>query len=96
MKLGFFNIRHLSIQLPVESSHWFMYPNLDQLTSLKTTLDGTENEALSQLQTLLDRAPRLYSLTLNNQAISDVHLAKIISASVRRLHLIRVNTRFFN
>jgi hypothetical protein len=88
----FSNIRHLDITFPMCSQFSSTVPRFDHLISLvasNTRLIDSDN-ALDQLICLIDRAPRLYSLTINSWSSSIIHeiLCKINSTSIRRLDLL--------
>jgi hypothetical protein len=82
--LQFPNIQKLTIQPPFDDYFWWIIPNLHRLTSL-TIKSSTQNFNPSHLQTLLDRAPRLYSLNFHLQ--SKFLLSNLTSTSIRRLDL---------
>jgi len=87
----FFNIRNLSIHLPLNKNFGEIIPTLRQLNSL-TVLSAKEN-AQFQLQSLLDRAPFLYSLTIKSWPLSQIPVVKdTYNASIRRLDL-RLHSR---
>jgi hypothetical protein len=80
------NIRHLRVRLPLDDNIYSIFPTLNQLTSLDVwSLRGAT--ALSQLETLLDRVPRLYSLTVDEGYGSVLAQLKISNGSIRRVHL---------
>jgi hypothetical protein len=60
-------------------------PIFSQLTSIDVFL--TDDDAQFHLQSLLDRSPCLYSLTIHSWSTSQVPAADNINASVRRLDL---------
>jgi hypothetical protein len=86
--IHFSNIRYLTIYLPVDDEFWIRIPRFDQLISLEITWNDHAKCIQSQLQLLLDRAPRLnslsfqYSPTLFTQVLS----VEYISKSIRQLH----------
>lgn len=83
----FCNIRKLQIRIPLSETIWRVIPTLDHLTVLYLYMREEDSE--SKLQTLFDRAPHLYSLTIH----LSTHLSKMMvlfplkSASIRRLRL---------
>jgi hypothetical protein len=80
------NIRHLRVRLPLDDNFYSIFSTLNQLTSLDVwSLRGAT--ALSQLETLLDRVPRLYSLTVDEGYGSVLAQLKISNGSIRRVHL---------
>ncbi len=75
---------HLKLFLPWDDHFWSIVPKLDQLTSLH--ISRYEDDAHSQIQTLLDRAPHLYSLTIDSWSDSNVIVPiNLTSKSIRRL-----------
>ncbi|CAF1359005.1 unnamed protein product [Rotaria sp. Silwood1] len=93
----FFNIRHLQIKLPFDDTFWSLIPTLDQLISLDVKLN--RDLGYSQLQTLLDRAPHLYSLRFCHFNDFSMTSFNIKSTSIRRLEFfqhLEVRLRYFN
>jgi len=62
--LHFPNIYQLTVELPLDEYFWWIIPKLDRLTSLNIK-SSIQNINQTHLKTLLDRAPRLYSLSFN-------------------------------
>ena len=101
--IRFPNVRHLQITLPVVDQFWSTFPRFEQLTSVDvaSASDADAELALSQLQRLIDRAPRLHLLTIghwNSSAIQRLPLS-LTSNSIRRLdlqsyHYLRRDRRF--
>ena len=60
----FSNIRNLRINLPVGEIFWKIVPTIHQLQSL--TVSSVDVDALSHLQTLLNRVPELQSLKIQS------------------------------
>ena len=60
------NIDYLCTKLPINDQFWSIVPSLNELYSL--TVSSHVDTFQSQLQTLLDRAPHLRSLTVNQNA----------------------------
>ncbi|CAF3041796.1 unnamed protein product [Rotaria socialis] len=89
--IRFHNIRHLEMNLPVSDQFLSVLSRLDQLTSLSVSSDADIDDdiVLSQLQTLINRAPRLYSLTIADWRSSIIqHLPLYLTSnSIRRLDL---------
>jgi hypothetical protein len=81
------NINHLSIKLPINDKFWSIVPNLNQLKTL--SISSYADTFQSQLQNLLDRAPHLYRLRINQDTLLPLQmfLFKYTNASVRRLNL---------
>lgn len=89
--LQFSNIQHLKIRLPYNDKlFWSLVPTLNQLLSLDVMLNN--NFAYYQLQALLDRAPRLYSLTFWCIENLPTALFRLTSSSIRRLDFISTST----
>lgn len=91
LQIRFPNICHLEVSLPLATHFWSTFPRFEQLTSLVVSSDSETSAdlALSQLQQLLNRAPRLYRLTIsqwNSSNIQQVPLS-LTSKSLRRLDL---------
>jgi hypothetical protein len=84
-------IKYLSLLLPFHKEFFSIVSTLDQLTSLYVSVDKKKNldNIQSQLQMVLDRAPRLYLLGFIYWRRSDSQLTptEITSASVRELDL---------
>ncbi|CAF1056747.1 unnamed protein product [Rotaria sordida] len=90
-RIRFYNIRHLELVLPVADQFLSVLPRLDQLISLDVAshsdVDG--DIVLSQLQTIINRAPRLHFLIIGHWDSSSVQQISlyITSNSIRRLDL---------
>jgi hypothetical protein len=78
------NIRHLTYSNPNDVESLSYYLSLDHLISLEITVPKVSDYHC--LQTLLDRTPRLYSLTLRNNVVSK-ELFQLNNPSIRRLDL---------
>jgi hypothetical protein len=78
-------IQKLSLQLPIDQQFFSIIPNLENLLSLTVAIP-TENHRL-QLQTLLDRAPRLFSLAFRFCVTSAMPPYGYTSSSICRLDL---------
>jgi hypothetical protein len=83
--IQFSNIRHLGICLASDKHFCQIIPTLHQLNSLDVSADG--EDAQFHLQTLLDRAPRLYSLSIKSWPHSQMPLVENTNVSLRRLDL---------
>jgi hypothetical protein len=79
----FSNLRHLKLFLPWDDYFRSVVPKLDRLTSLH--LSRYDDHAHSQIQTLLNRAPHIYSLIIDSCPDANVVPIKITSQSIRRL-----------
>jgi hypothetical protein len=81
------NIEELSIKLPITDQFWSIIPSLNQLYSL--TVSCYTDAFQSQLQTLLDRAPDLYSLTISQDTSLSLQMSlfNCSNASIRELDL---------
>jgi len=89
--IRFHNIRHLEVSFPLPDQFLSVIPRLDQLISLSVSSEsGIDADIpLSQLQILINRASRLYFLTIdywNSSIFQDLPLY-ITSNSIRRLDL---------
>ncbi|CAM4819947.1 unnamed protein product [Rotaria magnacalcarata] len=80
------NIEKLSLQLPIDQQFFSIIPKLENLLSLTVAIP-TENHRL-QLQALLDRAPRLFSLSFNYSIASVMPPYRYTGSSIRRLDLL--------
>ena len=95
--IQFINIRHLNVKLPCDDNFWSIIPTLDRLTSIHVVL--TRDLGYSQLQMLLDRAPRLYSLSFSHVNNFSMNSFNLHSPSVRRLEFFQdfaYCLRYFN
>ncbi|CAM4830929.1 unnamed protein product [Rotaria magnacalcarata] len=79
------NIEKLSLQLPIDQQFFSIIPKLENLLSLTVAIP-TENHRL-QLQALLDRAPRLFSLAFKFCVTSAMPPYRYTSSSICRLDL---------
>ncbi|CAF3068446.1 unnamed protein product [Rotaria sp. Silwood2] len=81
------NIEFLGIKFPIHDQFWSIVTNLKKLNSL--TVSSFSDVFQSQLQTLLDRAPRLYSLCIQQDKSLPLQMSlfKCMTASVHRLDL---------
>jgi hypothetical protein len=102
--IRFPNIRHLELKFPLSDEFLSIFPRLDQLISLKVSSHSETDAdiALSQLQTVINRSPRLYLLTIalwNSSIIKQLPLY-LTSKSIRRLDLqsyhYQIRDRCFN
>ncbi|CAF0965900.1 unnamed protein product [Adineta ricciae] len=62
--IKFHKIQHLSIDFPINDHFWKVVPSLDHLVSLDVLSEDHDNLCQNQLQTLLERSPRLSSIRL--------------------------------
>ncbi|CAF1062572.1 unnamed protein product [Rotaria sp. Silwood1] len=90
-RIRFYNIRHLELTLPVADQHLSILPRFDQLISLDVSSDSDVdgNVVLSQLQSIINRAPNLHFLIIghwNSSSVQQIPL-HITSNSIRRLDL---------
>lgn len=79
------NVRHLTVRLPLDSNFWSIFPTLNQLTSLDVW-SARGAATLSHLETLLDRAPHLYSLRVDEGYGSVLAQLQTSNESIRRVH----------
>ncbi|CAF1012773.1 unnamed protein product [Rotaria sordida] len=88
------NIKSLYIKLPINNQFWSIVPSLNRLRSL--TVSSHTDAFQSQLQTLLDQALHLYTLTIRQDTSLplQISLFKYINKSVRRFDLYDCNYCF--
>jgi hypothetical protein len=80
----FSNIHDIKIRVPLPDKIWSIIPTFDHLTSL--TVSIYEENDLFDLQLLLDKTTRLYTLSVEHQNASALRLiSKLTSASIRQL-----------
>jgi hypothetical protein len=85
----FSHIHHLVLKLPFNDNFWTCIPTFDQLRILDIFLSYKEaynKVASSELQTLFDRAPKLYSLTFKSSISSLLPLLECTSESIVKLN----------
>ncbi|CAF3577852.1 unnamed protein product [Rotaria sp. Silwood1] len=87
--IQFIQLRHLSLSFPVVDQFWSIIPTFNELTSLEVYSYDHHEFCQDQLQTLLDRAPRLYSFTIRENSSLSTQRASLLfnSVSVRELNL---------
>ncbi|CAF3821707.1 unnamed protein product [Rotaria sp. Silwood1] len=87
--IQFIQLRHLSLSFPVVDQFWSIVPTFNELTSLEVYSYDHHEFCQDQLQTLLDRAPRLYSFTIHENSSLSTQRASLLfnSVSVRELNL---------
>ena len=93
----FSKIYDLKVTIPFTDHFWACIPSLDYLHSLDVVI--REDSAYSQLQSLVEQAPHLYSLTLRFLTTLEINLFQTISMSIRRLDLMTKSAfclRYFN
>jgi len=88
----FANIHDLFLYLPVDDNFWSTMPQLDHLKSLAVgpyETDQYDFDSQFQLQNILDRAPRLYSLGFREWSSTSTEMPpfEYSKKSVRRLNL---------
>ncbi len=76
-------IDHLTINLPIYENIWSIIPIFDHLTSLEVSLHN--RTYLSQLQVLLNRVPRLYSLSVDRLLAPQLTQLNLVHARIRQL-----------
>ncbi|CAF0810854.1 unnamed protein product [Adineta steineri] len=89
------NLEELHLNLPIVEQFWTLVPDLNRLKTLKILLHT--NAFRSQVQALLDRAPHLYRLSINQHESTNfsTSLFKYRNASIRELDLRDIN-HYFN
>jgi hypothetical protein len=94
--IRFPNIEPLYIKFPIHDEFWSIVPSLNRLHSLDV-FSYADNYQV-QLQTLLDRASNLHTLTINQDGSLPLQLSlfKCTNASLHRLHLGYYNHCFNN
>ncbi|CAF4000072.1 unnamed protein product [Rotaria sordida] len=92
--IRFLNIKYLHIEFPINDKFWFIVPSLNRLRSLNVSSYADSYQL--QLQTLLDRASHLETLTISQDGSLSVQLSlfKCTTTSVRRFHLGNYNHCF--
>jgi len=95
--IRFLNLNHLSIELPIDDQFWSVILKLDHVTSLDISINDHYDDIQSQLQNLINRIPRLYSLSFAacSTCLLEIFLFQIVTTSIRRLDL-REYDRYFN
>jgi hypothetical protein len=84
----FYHIYHLVLKLPFNNSFWTSLPTFDQLRILDISfsyMEAYDKVALFQLQTLLDQAPKLYSLMFKSSIDLILPLLECTSESIIKL-----------
>ena len=83
----FSNLQHLTVYLPLDDQFWTVISDFNRLTSLCVAWYNYNEQFPGQLQSLLDRAPHLYSLSIETWRSSTIRMAPadIIHSAVRRL-----------
>jgi hypothetical protein len=84
-QVRFSDIRYLTLSLPFNDQFLLVVPKLDKLISLNVSVHVESENVQSQLQFLLDGAPRLHSLSFGSW-LPSVQIENT-STSVRRLDL---------
>jgi hypothetical protein len=90
-------LHHLELKLPFNDNLWTSIPTFDQLQTLDVSLSYTEaynKDALFQLQTLLERAPQLHSLTVKSSIDSLLPLLECTNQSIVKLDFQNCNEYF--
>lgn len=96
-RMIFPNIRQLKVTLPCDEQFWSVIPTLDRLISLQAIFN--QDFGYSQLQMLLDRAPRLYSINVSHLNKTLMNSFDLHSTSIRRVEFcqnIGYDSRYFN
>ncbi|CAF1066036.1 unnamed protein product [Rotaria sordida] len=84
----FRNIHSMSLKLPVNDQFWSIVSRLDQLTSLNVLFDNDSDMGQSQLQSLLNRTSRLYSLRIKSCSPSTQQV--LLTGKSRNLSILRL------
>ena len=89
--LRFLNVKHLEVTLPICDQFFSTLPRLDRLRSISVTdtADVVPDLVRSQLQTIIDRTPRLHSISIGSLSSDNVRhiLLSIKSDSIRCIDL---------
>ncbi|CAF1374962.1 unnamed protein product [Adineta steineri] len=85
------DIRQLHVSLPLQDKLWPIISSFDRLSSISVQ-SSNDIFYMSQLQALIGKAPRLYSLAFSGKSSPDI--AKLTSKSIRRLDLSDIETYF--
>lgn len=81
-------VQDLSIYIPLINDLYRIIPTLFYLRSLDLVFIQDGNFAYSQLQSLFDRAPNLYSVTIGMNSSIQLDFSKLTSNSIRRLNFL--------
>ncbi|CAF1226698.1 unnamed protein product [Adineta steineri] len=100
INIRFNNVRYLLIDSLLNNHFLSIIPNLNHLVYLDITIFNNDPRYKSQLQNLLNRAPRLYSLRFGTGMSPSKFCEKLVinlrSSSVRRLILRDVRRQWYN
>ncbi|CAF0980332.1 unnamed protein product [Adineta steineri] len=92
------NIHDIKTNLPLPDKLWSVIPTFNHLTSLSVSL--SEGDTSFNLQTLLDQAPHLYTLMIEDENLSALRVvSRLTSVSIRQLVFIPCllpDTHFFD
>ncbi|CAF1141771.1 unnamed protein product [Rotaria sp. Silwood1] len=96
--ISFSNVQDLTIYFPINNHLWMIVPRFHQLTSLCVAWYNYDQDFPSQLQLLLDRAPRLHSLSVETWRSYPTQIApfEITHASIRRLDFYNYHYHYNN
>ncbi|CAF3528065.1 unnamed protein product [Rotaria sp. Silwood1] len=81
------NIDRLSLDLPVTNCFWSLIPTLNRVISMKISLKRDNDKVRSQLQSMFDQTPRLYSLRLDLWRSSKIKIIENLNVSVHQLKI---------
>jgi hypothetical protein len=81
----FINVRSLKLSLPIDPYFRSILPNLTYLTSLSVSTNGCKLSTI-QLETMINTAPYLYSLTVDEHTALQLGKLKLTTNSIRRVH----------
>jgi hypothetical protein len=86
--ISFSDVQDLTVNLPINDHFWMVVPNFHRLTSLSVSWYEYDKSFPSQLQSMLDRATRLYSLSIATwrSVPSQMAPCDITNVSIRRLN----------
>jgi hypothetical protein len=91
--LRFCNIHHLDLKFPLDEKFWSIVPKLDRLVSLRLCVS---NDAKAFLQTLLERAKNLSTLTYDSSSTITSNELVLLNSNliIRQLDLQKYNHWF--
>lgn len=96
--LKFSNIHHLELYFPFDDTFSSIVTNFDRLISIElvSTIHSNDiDQAIINLRSLLNRATRLYSITMDYLIMSQLSLVKLENKSIRRIDLIENDGHFY-
>lgn len=88
-RIHFINIKHLTIQIPIDNEFWLIVPNLDKLRTLE--ISSTSYDCRSEIHDVFNRAPHLYKLTIvqRHKIPLQMSIFEYIHGSIRELDMLQ-------